>query len=381
MGNGGAASIWFDQNTSIPEERYKMLADRELFSSPDGIHWEHVMRFGKSGDRSTFFYNPFRQKWVYSIKAPLEWMLDRGRTRLYFETDEFFSVPEWAEVPGASEGNVVMWTATDSKDEMWEGVNVRPELYALDSAAYESLMLGLFVVWKGDTPEIRNSGRPKLNQVFVGFSRDGFHWDRPDRTPYLPITNEVGAWNWGNVQSCGGCCLIVRDKLYFYCGGRAGSQAPGSTDHSAGSSTGLAMMRRDGFASIDAGKETGTLTTRPIQFKGKHLFVNVDAPQGELRAEVLDETGNVLPEFSFDNCEPIRADETLLQVRWKNDPDLSQLAGQPVRIRFQLTNGSLYSFWVSPDKSGASHGYIAAGGPGYVGHTDTVGRKALEMVE
>jgi len=33
----------------------------------------------------------------------------------------------------------------------------------------------------------------------------------------------------------------------------------------------------------------------------------------------------------------------------------------------------LDSNWVSPDRSGASHGYVAAGGPEFTGPTDTVG--------
>ena len=56
--------------------------------------------------------------------------------------------------------------------------------------------------------------------------------------------------------------------------------------------------------------------------------------------------------------------------------DLSALAGKPVRFRFHLRNGSLYSFWVSPETSGASHGYVAAGGPGFTGPADTVGQAA-----
>ena len=28
--------------------------------------------------------------------------------------------------------------------------------------------------------------REKINEVTVGFSRDGFHWDRPDRRSFLP---------------------------------------------------------------------------------------------------------------------------------------------------------------------------------------------------
>ena len=64
-------------------------------------------------------------------------------------------------------------------------------------------------------------------------------------------------------------------------------------------------------------------------------------------------------------------------MRWKDARDLSAIAGKPVRFRFHLHHGKLYSFWVSPEESGASHGYVAAGGPGYTGHADTVGTAAL----
>ncbi len=143
----------------------------------------------------------------------------------------------------------------------------------------------------------------------------------------------------------------------------------------ADAATGLAILRRDGFASMDAGRSGGTLTTRPMTFKGSRLFVNVDCPEGALKAEALDTQGRVVEPFSAENCTPLATDGTRAAVTWKATKDLSALAGKPVRFRFHLTNGSLYAFWVSPDKSGASHGYVAAGGPGFTGPTDTVGGK------
>ena len=44
-------------------------------------------------------------------------------------------------------------------------------------------------------------------------------------------------------------------------------------------------------------------------------------------------------------------------------------------VTLHLRGGRLYAFWVSPAASGASHGYVAAGGPGFKGPTDTVGVK------
>ncbi len=52
---------------------------------------------------------------------------------------------------------------------------------------------------------------------------------------------------------------VAGTRFYFYVSGRAGEQ--GSTT-SGVCTTGLAVLRRDGFASMDAGQTVGTLTTR-----------------------------------------------------------------------------------------------------------------------
>jgi hypothetical protein len=136
---------------------------------------------------------------------------------------------------------------------------------------------------------------------------------------------------------------------------------------------GLAKLRRDGFVSMDAKDKAGSLTTIPITFNGSYPFVNVDAEGGELRMEVLDADHKVIAPYSLDNCFPIKTDTTHAQVKWKGGADLSNLKGKTVQFRFQLSQGQLYSFWVSPETSGASHGYVAAGGPGFTGPLDTVG--------
>jgi len=69
----------------------------------------------------------------------------------------------------------------------------------------------------------------------------------------------------------------------------------------------------------------------------------------------------------------VKTDETLQRVTWKGASDLSPLKGQTVKFRFYLRQSRLYAFWVSRETSGASDGYVAAGGPGFTGPTDTVG--------
>src|SRR5690606_3151990 len=86
--------------------------------------------------------------------------------------------------------------------------------------------------------------------------------------------------------------------------------------------------------------------------------------------------GRVVEPFTMDRCRPLTGDGTLQPVKWRGGSDLTKLAGQAVQFRFHLTRGKLYSFWVSDVESGASNGYVAAGGPGFVSNRDTVGRAA-----
>lgn len=375
-----SSTVWLDLEEKKPQHRYKMFVTTPipqrwslaLRCSPNGIRWsEPVAVSGTTvGDRTTVHYNPFRKKWVFGLRISSPGV---GRSRAYFEHSDAVAGT------GQLTAGAVPWLCADRLDPHHPDPaygQIEPQLYNHDAVAYESLMLGLFSIWQGPPNSVCARLKiQKRNEVLVGFSRDGFYWHRPDRTRFLTVNPTKGAWNWGNVQSAGGCCLVVGDKLYFYVSGRMLSDRfwDGNCH------TGLAVMRRDGFASMDADEEAGVLTTRPVRFKGRYLFVNVDAPKGELRVEVLDRNGRVIEPFALNKCDPLQADTTLQQVRWRGVDDLSAVAGKPVRFRFHLKNGNLYSFWVSPDRTGASYGYVAAGGPGFTGPRDTVGRMAYRQ--
>jgi len=339
-------------------------------TSADGIHWSKPTTTGDALDRSTHFYNPFRRKWVYSIRAGFG---QRGRTRTYYECDDFMK-GAWR-----SDAEEVIWLAADALDGTEYLTGEQAQLYNFDAVAYESIMLGQFQLHWGPPNEVcEEAGLPKITELQFAYSRDGFHFHRPDRRIHIPA-ERTDVWDRGYVQSLGNVCTIVGDKLHFYFTGFRGNPAKAGTRNGFydNSATGLAMLRRDGFASMEAGHEVGHLTTRPVSFTGKHLFVNLDAPGGSLRIEILDLEGNVIEPFSLENSEVVTGDATLLPVTWKDGADLSMLRNRPVRFRFELENGSLYAFWVSRDESGRSDGYVAGGGPAYTGPTDTVGRAAL----
>jgi hypothetical protein len=371
-----STAVWLDHATGDPQQRFRYFAtergegkgwDLVTRTSADGIHWSRPLaRQAIPGDRTTAFYNPFRRVWVISERT--SWA---RRGRAYTEDPD----------PTAAVSKVararVNWVAGERPDPpnpnpQWSGI--APQLYNLDAIAYESLMLGFFVIWQGpDNGDCGRLKRQKRNEILLGFTRDGFHWHRPDRRRFLEVNETEGAWNSGNVQTVGGGCLIVGDRLFIYFTGRAKPTREWDAD----ASTGLAFLRRDGFASMDANPSGGSLATRLVAFKGRHLFVNVECPKGELKAEVIDLHGKPVAPFTAENCNALSCDKTLVAVTWKGAEDLSALSGKPVRFRFHLKSGRLYAFWVSPDRSGASHGYVGAGGPGFTGPVDTVGDAAL----
>jgi hypothetical protein len=366
-----SSTVWLDQFEKSPSRRFKMSLFYDdallLYTSSDGVHWNKEGQTPFAYDRSTFFHNPFRQVWGFSLRANQFPERSNGRYRRYWETPTFGAAANWNGAPP------VAWVKADSRDFSMAGPGIPPELYNLDCVAYESVMLGVFSIWRGEPPE-----REKINEITLGFSRDGFHWHRPNRESFIAVSDVKGSWNWANVQSAGGGCLIAGDRLYFYVSGRAGVAG---TSQPGVCSTGVAMLRRDGFASMEWGTaspgpvkqlpgwQDGMLTTRPLRFSGGHLFVNADVNGGELRVEVLDRSGGVLAPFTRDTCEPLRADGTRQPIAWRSGK-LADLAGQVVRFRFTMTKGSLYAFWVSDGSRGHSNGYPAAGGPEFSGPVD-----------
>jgi hypothetical protein len=381
--------VWLDQEAADPNERFKMFVyfrkrpaatfhydepytgpteaqSGYVYTSPDGIHWSPGKPTGPCGDNTNFFYNPFRKTWFYSIRTTNP----RGRIRSYRECKDFIQGASW------TPNDVLFLGSADDQDPPDQALGYQTQLYNLDAVGYESLMLGVFAIFEGPPNEIsEKTGIPKITELMLGFSRDGIHWDRPDRTPFLAPSRKPGTWNRGYLHTAGGVCSIAGDELRFYFGAFSGVSPRLGQNMYAGGSTGLATLRRDGFASMDAGTEGGLLTTRAVVFNGQYLFVNANASAGEILVEVLGQDGSVLPSFERKNCQPLRSDNTCQRVRWNGAEDLGHLKGRPVTFRFHATNAELFSFWISPSKSGASHGYVAAGGPGFTGPTDTVGAK------
>lgn len=374
------AAAWLDRNYTDPKEKYKMfvyfreyekklafhkelpydlIPEEEgghLFRSADGIHWEEVCKTSPCGDNSTFFYNPFRKKWVFSLRTFST--IDNSRTRGYAEADDFFSAA-W-NLP-----DVAFWARTDKYDLPDPDLGYVPQLYKLDATPYESLMLGMFAVFQGPPNEICDrQKRPKTIDLEIGFSRDGFHWTRDCRTPFLSASRVRGKWDYGYLHNVGGICCVVGDELYIYYSAWSGHSPRLGMDMYAGASMGLATLRRDGFASMRAGNREAELLTGILETNGKFLFINAESGMdGYIKAELLDETGQIIHGFEVDDCIPLCGSSTKHMVVWKHSSELEE-GKKRLRIRFLSKNADIYSFWFADSKEGKSKGYLGAGGPG-----------------
>jgi hypothetical protein len=370
--------VWLDSDEEEPQQRFKMFLyvrwpggeGGEIRTSADGVHWSDPASTSTCGDNSSFFYNPFRQRYVFSIRQG--WGF---RARVYREHEEFAAAARWRD------DEPVPWARVDELDLADPLVGDDPQLYDVNAVAYESIMLGAFAIFYGPQNEAcAETGHPKIIDLQLAYSRDGFHWHRPNRDAVIPCSREHGSWNYGYIHATGGVCAVVGDELWLYFGAFSGESPtlrPGEVGNFeqdrkmyAGGSTGVAVLRRDGFVSCDAGAEGGELLTRPLCFEGRYLFVNVDNPLGELLVEIADESGRVIEPFSAAACHAIAVDDTRRRVTWDGADNLSRLSGGRVRLRFLLRRGSLYSFWVSQSNSGCSGGYVAGGGPEFVGSRD-----------
>lgn len=205
---------------------------------------------------------------------------------------------------------------------------------------------------QGMMPTIPNVWRKGLTEVRLVISRDaGKTWQCVAGTQ---------AWLTPHAEENGYDRLVfganpvrVGDELWFYYTAWDGDHLvfnrDGATyykDRVRMGRTARATLRLDGYVSLDAGKERGEIVTRPLTLTGHELVVNLAAPKGELRVEVQDEVGKPIPGFTHDDCVPAKGDGVCLPVRWRTNAELAKLSGRPVRLHFNLTQASLYSFQV-----------------------------------
>ena len=311
-----------------PDEKYKAVARDKgglyAFKSANGIHWSKVsdrpiITKGAFDSQNVAFYDSVRSRYVSFHRG----FKDGVRDILTCTSNDFlhWTEPVWLEYPGAPS----------------------EQLYLSQVLPYHRAP-HIFVGFPNRFVTHRNPKNHIHSGVCDGLfmtSRDGlvFHrWLEAHIRPGFVVER----WYARNNRTAWG---ILETKADI-----PGTPHQLSIYSSAGYKQGKTCwlrrytMRIDGFVSVQAPLKGGQLITRAIQFEGQDLVINYStSAAGSVRVEIQDGRGIPLEGFTVNDCDEIYGDELERVVTWKGSSDIGRLAGQTIRLRFELKDADLFS--------------------------------------
>ena len=194
-----------------------------------------------------------------------------------------------------------------------------------------------------------------IMETQLAYSRDCVHWERlGDRQPWIG-RGEPGSVDDAMIHF--NCAPVrVGDELFVY---YSAGNLPHPTidlrwmteqakrvlagERHATQHVGLTTCRPDGFISLDAPGSGGRLRTRPFEWQGERLLLNVDATGGEAAVRVLDEAGRTIK--SMDKPGVLSGDHIDGQVNI-DGLDPVALNGRKVCLEIKLKSAKLYSYQI-----------------------------------
>ena len=373
--NQREGSVFVDPNAPA-QRRYGYLSGDEksgicYFSSPDGIRFTRdpspISSYWSDSQTCTF-WDADRKKYVSYPRAAY---IGGGKWRLLEHVT--FSDNIVPATAAADFQRTVARIETDRPDEPWPTplslhVVMAPDdqdppgvdLYTNAATKY-ALAPNVDLAFPTPYYHYNHRGREYLNapalanggktndgviDTQLATSRDGITWTRY-RTPYVPL-HRYEELDLKLCQVFPGL-LYHSDRIDHYFAGYAFTHGDRKARERL---TGRALggvfrlsQRIDGFTSMDFSYTGGVLETRPVTFRGRSLFLNVNtSAAGEARVALLNLGGKALEGFAADDCRIINGDFLEKRVEWSAGHDLSRWAGQPVRLRFEMRGAKLFSF-------------------------------------
>lgn len=365
----GSSMMVRDPNEQDPDRRYKAVLQSSGFMvSPDAVHWTKLdVPAIRGSDEGNFSYDPKEGLFIHTYKRGGP----HGRSVGLATSTDFENWTNHGLVFHADDEDqrigIERIKARFADPSLHHPVYNIPASYNVDIYnmaifRYESLYIGLPQMYHQTGKVPPNwpgfDELPISAEMMVNYRRDGdwagFHdvqltcsrdlenWQRlGDRRPFL-TASRLGAGAWDECSASPPSYPLVRgDELWFYYTA-ARYYGPVLLEHGrnlASNAICLAVLRRDGFMSLDADQTAGTVLTKRFAAPSDELWLNVDAGQGELQVGVLDTRGEVLA-----TSETIRGNLFRSQVSWKQG-DSSDLDGKMIQLRFTLRKGKLYSYW------------------------------------
>jgi hypothetical protein len=337
----GIENVVFDPHDPDPSRRFKGFAHvytREPMVSPDGIHWEFLdVPALPSADESNLSYDHLTRTFIATLKTNGPY----GRAHALWTSKDFEHWTDLGVLFHADEQDQILgrkqMEARLANPALYHPPGIDPadctvDVYNIGVSRYEGVYLGFPAMF-------HHTGTSGFHLVQLASSRNLKNWKRlGDRKTFIgPSEIASGAYDLTQILPPSGP-VIRNDELWFYYTGIKYRNPPEGAEKVG--AVCRAVLRRDGFISLDAGADAGTLLTQPFTVTAKTLFVNVDADEGEFRAEILDSDGTVLARSA-----PLNGDHPRGEVRWRRG-HLADLQGKEISIRFTLRNAAFYSYWL-----------------------------------
>jgi hypothetical protein len=348
-------SVFLDPNPNCPPaERYKMVCEynsaTSMVVSADGLHWTPYSSpsFRYSDTTNTAYFDNRIGRYVGWARYNSGTSLGRQVARCEFNDPHNWGAEAAVFSADAQDQSTLDPAVYTGMDFYNGGVHVyqgAPGVYLGFPAAYFHYRPE--VAAARSQYGLRKADNDGPLEVQLITSRDSVNWYRPDRGKAFIPRGPDGSVDDGQTYVMGTSNLIYRgDEIWIYYTAQPFTHGDYALDGQlALGSVMRAVLRRDGFVSVDAGAETGGFTTPTMIFSGSHLTLNVDAGcEGWLRAALLDANGNPLDGYSLADCDAIGGDFIGRTVSWNGRNDLSALAGTQIRMQIEMQNAKLYAF-------------------------------------
>lgn len=176
--------------------------------------------------------------------------------------------------------------------------------------------------------------------IYLGVSHDNKTWQLYDEHPVLE-TGPFGNWDGGCVFASPNL-LELPDQSFVlpYVGYSVPHKYP---RWCATRASAYARWPKGRLIGIRA-EEAGSFSTVALTAPGTHLTVNaLVARGGALRIEAVGADNKPIPGRTFADSVPLFGDCHGAPVVWKGHEDIGVAAGEEVRLRIQLSHGSIYS--------------------------------------
>jgi hypothetical protein len=325
--------IFRDANPkSLPEQRYKMINGDSatwVFASADGLRFKPMFdkpSFRAADTNNICFFDDRLGRYVAYMRS-FRGLRVVGRCE--FDDLSDFGVDRVVFASDAEDRQRL----DRSRFDQVSPYNSSAVKYPYAANAYLMFPSMFYQFPEPPVGKVPNDG---ITDIHLATSRDGVHWTRPDRTPYIAL----GEGEYGAYMAYG--MLRRGDELYLYYG--IYHNTHGLPLHPLDRLS-RAVLRLDGFVSADAAAE-GTLTTLPLRFRGERLELNVAG--AAVRVGLLDEQGQPIAGFDLRDCDPLQGDHIAGRVTWHGKEQLPQLADKTVRLQFELRQAKLYAFQFVP---------------------------------